>query len=66
MSKMSVCAILAEKPSQALEYASSFSSMKKKNGYFIVKDRVLPEETYITFGFDHLVDLAPPGHYDEK
>ena len=63
---MSVCTILAEKPSQALAYASSFSNMEKKNGYFIVKDRILPEETYITFGFGHLVELAPPGHYDEK
>ena len=63
---MSVCTILAEKPSQALAYASSFSSMEKKNGYFIVKDKILPEETYITFGFGHLVELAPPGHYDEK
>lgn len=63
---MSVCMILAEKPSQALAYASSFESMEKKNGYFIVKDKILPEETFITFGFGHLVELAPPGHYDEK
>lgn len=63
---MGRCTILAEKPSQALAYASSFESMEKKNGYFIVKDKILPEETYITFGFGHLVELAPPGHYDEK
>lgn len=63
---MSVCTILAEKPSQALAYANAFSHMEKKNGYFIVKDRLLPEETYITYGYGHLVELAPPGHYDDK
>ncbi|WP_186672923.1 DNA topoisomerase III [Sporosarcina sp. BP05] len=59
--------VLAEKPSQALAYARAFQKMEKKDGYFIVKDSILPNgEAYITYGFGHLVELAPPGHYDKK
>lgn len=58
--------ILAEKPSQALAYANAFQNSTKKDGYFIIKDELFPEETFITFGFGHLVELATPGHYQEK
>ncbi|WP_442752034.1 DNA topoisomerase III [Bacillus pseudomycoides] len=59
--------ILAEKPSQALAYANAMKSSEKKDGYFIVKDSILPNgEAFITFGFGHLVELAPPGFYEEK
>ncbi len=58
--------ILAEKPSQALAYAGAFQSSVKKDGYFAIKDDLFPEETFITFGFGHLVELAPPGHYEDK
>lgn len=64
---MSKVVVLAEKPSQALAYASAMRSSEKKDGYFIVKDSILPDgEAIITFGFGHLVELAPPGFYDEK
>ncbi|EOS7966780.1 DNA topoisomerase III [Enterococcus hirae] len=58
--------ILAEKPSQALAYASAFSSYTKEDGYFCVKDVIFRDETFITFGFGHLVELDSPGQYDEK
>ncbi len=58
--------ILAEKPSQALAYASALKQSNKKDGYFEIKDPIFADETFITFGFGHLVELAEPGHYDEK
>lgn len=58
--------ILAEKPSQALAYASAFNHSEKKQGYFTVTDPLFTEPTFITFGFGHLVELVPPGTYDEK
>lgn len=58
--------ILAEKPSQALAYAQSLEKSEKKDGYFVVKDRLFPDNTIITFGFGHLVELAPPQAYSDK
>jgi len=58
--------ILAEKPSQAQAYAQSLSKSERKEGYYVVKDNLFPSETIITFGFGHLVELAPPQVYDEK
>ena len=58
--------ILAEKPSQALAYAQAFNQSNKKDGYFEIKDPIFTDETFITFGFGHLVELAEPGHYEEK
>ncbi|HFN9855008.1 TPA: DNA topoisomerase 3 [Enterococcus faecium] len=58
--------ILAEKPSQALAYASALKQSNKKDGYFEIKDPIFADETFITFGFGHLVELAEPGHYEEK
>ena len=58
--------ILAEKPSQALAYANALKHSVKKDGYFEIKDPLFTDETFITFGFGHLVELAEPGHYDEK
>lgn len=58
--------ILAEKPSQALAYAQAFQNHKKEDGYFTVKDSLFSDETFITFGFGHLVELAPPSFYNEK
>ncbi|WP_410985474.1 DNA topoisomerase III [Bacillus cereus] len=64
---MSNCIVLAEKPSQALAYANAMKSSEKKDGYFIVKDSILPNgEAIITFGFGHLVELVPPGHYKQE
>lgn len=58
--------ILAEKPSQALAYASAFQKSMKKDGYFEISDSIFSDEVFITFGFGHLVELAAPGTYDEK
>ena len=58
--------ILDEKPSQVLAYASALKQSTKKDGYFEIKDPLFTDETFITFGFGHLVELAEPGHYDEK
>ena len=43
--------ILAEKPSQALAYASALKQSTKKDGYFEIKDPLFTDETFITFGF---------------
>jgi len=52
--------ILAEKPSQALAYASALKQSTKKDGYFEIKDPLFTDETFITFGFGHLVELTEP------
>jgi DNA topoisomerase-3 len=58
--------ILAEKPSQARSYVEAFQKSTKKQGYYAVSDPVLPQNTFITYGFGHLVELATPEKYDEK
>ncbi|HAP3021341.1 TPA: DNA topoisomerase 3 [Enterococcus faecalis] len=58
--------ILAEKPSQALAYASAFSSYTKEDGYFRVTDSIFQDKTFITFGFGHLVELDSPDKYKEE
>lgn len=58
--------ILAEKPSQARSYVEAFQTSTKKQGYYEVSDPVLPDNTKITFGFGHLVELATPDQYDSK
>lgn len=58
--------ILAEKPSQARSYVEAFQTSTKKQGYYEVSDPVLPDNTKITFGFGHLVELATPETYDSK
>ena len=58
--------ILAEKPSQARSYSEAFKNSTKKQGYYAVSDTVLPNETFITYGFGHLVELATPEQYDTK
>ncbi|PFD16699.1 DNA topoisomerase 3 [Bacillus cereus] len=64
---MSNCVILAEKPSQALAYANAMKNSEKKDGYFIIKDSILPNgEAILTFGVGHLVELVPPGHYKQE
>ena len=58
--------ILAEKPSQARSYVQAFQKSTKKQGYYTVSDPVLPQNTVITYGFGHLVELATPEKYDQK
>ncbi len=58
--------ILAEKPSQARSYIEAFQKNTRHDGYYMVSDPVLPDETIVTFGFGHLVELATPDKYDAK
>lgn len=55
--------ILAEKPKQAASYAKAFSESTRKDGYYQVSDRILPDETFLTYGFGHLVELSKPEYY---
>ncbi|MCM0599438.1 type IA DNA topoisomerase [Periweissella fabalis] len=61
-----ITVILAEKPSQAKAYADSFAAATKHAGYYTISDPIFPNETYITYGFGHLVELVTPDKYDEK
>lgn len=58
--------ILAEKPKQAASYATSFQAHEKKKGYFTVSDPILPDETVITYGYGHLVNLSMPEYYGKS
>ncbi|MFW7407117.1 DNA topoisomerase 3 [Vagococcus fluvialis] len=58
--------ILAEKPSQASEYAKALGNSDRKDGYYKVSSNILKDETYVTYGFGHLVELAEPGFYKEE
>lgn len=59
--------ILAEKPSQALEYAKALQPSTRKEGYIEVgTNSIFPNGAIITWGFGHLLELAKPGHYEEK
>lgn len=62
-----VTVILAEKPSQAKNYVEACQASKKCDGYFQVKDSMFhDEETYITYCFGHLIELASPEKHNEK
>ncbi|WP_165006891.1 MULTISPECIES: type IA DNA topoisomerase [unclassified Enterococcus] len=58
--------ILAEKPSQAKAYAETFQHRKRHEGYYEISDPLFTGEVTITYGFGHLVDMVPPGVYDER
>lgn len=59
--------ILAEKPSQGRAYADAFKMSNKKDGYIKVNDnRFFNGDTYITWGFGHLVELVQPEQYKEE
>ncbi|EAD5712089.1 type IA DNA topoisomerase [Listeria monocytogenes] len=58
--------ILAEKPSQAKEYASAMEMHSIKKGYIEIKDKLFPEGAIVTYGFGHLVELCLPGDYGEE
>ncbi|MGM9902456.1 DNA topoisomerase III [Enterococcus sp. 10A9_DIV0425] len=58
--------ILAEKPSQAKAYAETFKKRKKQDGYYEISDPLFPGEVTITYGFGHLVEMVPPGEYEER
>lgn len=56
--------ILAEKPSQAREYANAMQRQQTKTGYIEGTDPLFDGEMCITYGFGHLVDLLMPEDYD--
>ena len=58
--------ILAEKPSQARAYIEAFATSSKQAGYYVVQDTIFTDETVVTYGFGHLVELAHPNQYDIK
>ncbi|WP_200411864.1 type IA DNA topoisomerase [Virgibacillus salexigens] len=59
--------VLAEKPSQAKDYAEAFQYVSKKDGYMEVNDnRFFQGKTYITWGFGHLVELVSPESYSDS
>lgn len=59
--------ILAEKPSQAKDYAAAFDKTKQKGGYIEVLDNNFFNDTaYITWGYGHLVELVEPKTYKEE
>lgn len=59
---MSKTVILAEKPSQASAYADAFDRSERKDGYFVVSDKV----AVITYGFGDLVSLFSPEDYHKE
>ena len=58
--------ILAEKPSQAKAYAETFKKRIRHEGYYEIIDPLFSGEVTITYGFGHLVDMVPPGAYEER
>lgn len=61
-----VTVVLAEKPTQALEYAKALGILSRNNGYFEVKNDILKDQVYVTFAIGHLIELEQPSFYDEK
>ncbi|MER1955053.1 MAG: DNA topoisomerase 3 [Desemzia incerta] len=55
--------VLAEKPSQAQAYAESFGKYTKKDGYITLS---ASNEFVITWGYGHLIELAPPETYKKE
>ncbi|WP_144460360.1 toprim domain-containing protein [Siminovitchia fortis] len=60
--------ILSEKPSQAKAYSDVFKNTIRKDGYIEVNDNRFfnGQKAVITWGFGHLVELAPPEEYKEE
>lgn len=59
--------VLAEKPAQAQSYCEALGKYEKREGYFFVpKNEYLSDETAITYGFGHLVELKTPEEYKEE
>src|SRR5699024_748289 len=59
--------VLAEKPSQAKDYAEAFKNVSRKKGYYEVNDsRFFNKKTYITWCVGHLVGLVEPEKYKKE
>lgn len=59
--------ILAEKPSQGRAYADAFRNTSKKDGYIEVNDsRFFNQQSFITWGYGHLIELVEPEQYKEE
>lgn len=58
--------IIAEKPSQAREYAEALGVKKKHKGYIELKDNAIIPNAKITWAIGHLVRLKQPNDYHEE
>lgn len=59
--------ILAEKPKQAIAYASAFKKIEKKNGYYEIEDpRFFPNGAILTWAVGHVIELFDPDDYDDR
>ena len=54
--------ILAEKPSQAMDYAKALGIKQKHNGY-IELDSDIVGNAIVTWGIGHLVEMKTPKDY---
>lgn len=54
--------IIAEKPSQARDYANALGIKESKDGYILLKDNII-SNAVVTWGFGHLVQLKLPKDY---
>ena len=57
--------IIAEKPSQAKEYAEALGIKKKHKGYIELQDNAIIPNARITWAVGHLVRLKQPKDYKE-
>lgn len=58
--------IIAEKPSQAREYAEALGIKKKHKGYIELKDNAIVPNAIVTWAIGHLVRLKQPNQYQNE
>lgn len=59
--------ILAEKPSQARDYAKAFKKTNRKDGQVEIQDKeYFNNVAYLTWGIGHLVELVQPKEYNPE
>ena len=56
--------ILAEKPSQAMDYAKALGIRKKENGYIELESDIVGN-AIVTWAIGHLVEMKTPKDYKE-
>ncbi|MBF0747451.1 DNA topoisomerase III, partial [Gemella sp. 19428wG2_WT2a] len=54
--------ILAEKPSQAMDYAKALGVSKKHNGYVEIESDIVGKAK-VTWAIGHLVEMKAPNEY---
>jgi len=60
--------ILAEKPSQAKDYAKAFKKTSTKGGYIEIEDSEFfgSSKVFLTWGIGHLIELVQPEKYQKE